>query len=73
MSAPSRRLRIATRESRLALRQAELVSTALAARHPCLEIEIVGMTTSGDRVCDRPLRALRPARPAAARRARGHL
>ncbi len=55
MSAPSRKLRIATRESRLAMRQAEMVSVALAARHPELEIEIVGMTTRGDRVLDRPL------------------
>jgi len=55
MSAPSRKLRIATRESRLAMRQAEMVSAALAARHPELEIEIVGMTTRGDRVLDRPL------------------
>ena len=55
MSAPSRKLRIATRESRLAMRQAEMVSAALAARHPGLEVEIVGMTTRGDRVLDRPL------------------
>ena len=55
MSAPSRKLTIATRESRLAMRQAEMVSAALAARHPGLEIEIVGMTTRGDRVLDRPL------------------
>jgi hydroxymethylbilane synthase len=55
MSAPPRKLRIATRESRLAMRQAEMVSAALAARHPGLEIELVGMTTRGDRVLDRPL------------------
>jgi hydroxymethylbilane synthase len=49
------RIRIATRESRLALRQTELVAAALAARHPGLAVETVGMTTKGDRVLDRPL------------------
>jgi hydroxymethylbilane synthase len=51
----STRLRLATRESRLALRQAEMVSAAISARHPSIAIEIVGMTTRGDRVLDRPL------------------
>jgi hydroxymethylbilane synthase len=55
MSTLPTRLRIATRESRLALRQAEMVSGALRARHPHLAIEIVGVTTRGDRVLDRPL------------------
>jgi hydroxymethylbilane synthase len=49
------RLRIATRESRLAMRQTEMVADALRARMPALAIEIVGMTTKGDRVLDRPL------------------
>jgi hydroxymethylbilane synthase len=49
------RLRIATRESRLAMRQTEMVADALRARVPGLAIEIVGMTTKGDRVLDRPL------------------
>ena len=49
------RIRIATRESRLALRQTELVAEALRARHPQLAVETVGMTTKGDRVLDRPL------------------
>jgi hydroxymethylbilane synthase len=48
-------LRIATRESRLALRQTEMVAAALRARHPRLQIEVIGMTTKGDRVLDRPL------------------
>jgi hydroxymethylbilane synthase len=50
-----RRLRIATRESRLALRQSEMVAAAIRARYPRLSIELVGMTTRGDRVLDRPL------------------
>ena len=48
-------VRIATRESRLAMTQTEMVSAALRARHPGLRVEIVGMTTRGDRVLDRPL------------------
>jgi len=49
------RIRIATRESRLAMTQTEHVAATLAARHPGLAVEIVGMTTKGDRVLDRPL------------------
>jgi hydroxymethylbilane synthase len=49
------RLRIATRESRLAMRQTEMVATALHERDPGLAVEIVGMNTLGDRVLDRPL------------------
>jgi hydroxymethylbilane synthase len=49
------RLRIATRESRLALWQAEHVAGALRARHAGLAVELVGMTTRGDQVLDRPL------------------
>lgn len=49
------RIRIATRESPLALRQTEMVAAVLTARHPGLAVEIVGMTTRGDRVLDRPL------------------
>jgi hydroxymethylbilane synthase len=49
------RLRIATRESRLAMWQTEHVAALLQARHPGMAIEIVGMTTKGDRILDRPL------------------
>jgi hydroxymethylbilane synthase len=48
-------LRIATRESRLALTQSGMVAAALKARYPDLEVPLVGMTTKGDRVLDRPL------------------
>ena len=50
-----RRLRIATRKSPLALWQAEHVREALLARNPALEIELVTMTTQGDRILDTPL------------------
>jgi hydroxymethylbilane synthase len=55
MNANPRALRIATRESRLALRQTGMVAEALRASDPALEVEIVGMTTRGDQVLDRPL------------------
>jgi hydroxymethylbilane synthase len=48
-------LRIATRESRLALWQAEHVADRLRAAHPQLEVLLVPMTTQGDRVLDRSL------------------
>lgn len=49
------RLRIATRKSRLALWQAEHVAAQLRHFHPDLQVELVGMTTQGDRVLDSPL------------------
>jgi hydroxymethylbilane synthase len=50
-------LRIGTRGSALALRQAHLVRDLLARRHGVTEDEIavVALTTSGDRLTDRPL------------------
>jgi hydroxymethylbilane synthase len=50
-----RPLRIATRQSRLALWQAEHVATRLRELHPQLEVLLVPMTTQGDRITDRPL------------------
>ncbi len=49
------RLRIGTRKSPLALWQAEHVRARLAAAHPRLVIELVTMTTAGDRLLDAPL------------------
>ena len=43
------RIRIATRESQLALWQANEVSRLLKLHHSDIEVEIVGMTTQGDR------------------------
>ena len=48
-------LRIATRQSPLALWQAEEVSSRLKARHPELQIELVKMLTRGDKILDAPL------------------
>ncbi|CBL43683.1 Porphobilinogen deaminase [gamma proteobacterium HdN1] len=49
------RIRIATRESALALWQAEHVRACLLAAHPGLDVEIIGMTTKGDKILDTPL------------------
>ncbi len=48
-------LRIATRKSPLALWQANHVRDALLARNPGLEVELVTMTTQGDKILDTPL------------------
>lgn len=48
-------LRIATRQSQLALWQAEHVASRLRAAHAGLQVELVPMTTQGDRVLDRAL------------------
>jgi hydroxymethylbilane synthase len=48
-------LRIATRKSPLALWQAEHVRERLQAEHPGLQVELVTMSTQGDRVLDSPL------------------
>src|SRR5205814_2748141 len=55
MGAIPPRIRIATRESQLAMRQTSMVAAALVQRFPGLVVDIVGMTTKGDRVLDRPL------------------
>jgi len=55
MGATPDRIRIATRESQLAMRQTNMVAATLAARMPGLAIEVVGITTRGDRILDRPL------------------
>ena len=48
-------LRIATRKSPLALWQANYVSAQLKHFHPELKIELVTMTTQGDKILDTPL------------------
>jgi hydroxymethylbilane synthase len=53
-----RRLTIATRESALALWQAEHVRARLTSRYPGTAVDLLGVTTQGDRVIDRPLAAI---------------
>ena len=54
MTAPARVV-IATRESPLALWQAEHVRDLLASRNPGTSVELLGMTTRGDQILDRTL------------------
>ncbi|MBL8413043.1 MAG: hydroxymethylbilane synthase [Propionivibrio sp.] len=53
-SAPAR-IVIASRESRLALWQAGHIQVRLSELHPHCRVEILGMTTRGDQILDRPL------------------
>ena len=48
-------IRIATRKSPLALWQAEHVRARLKAAHPGLQVELLTMSTQGDRILDSPL------------------
>lgn len=50
-----RRLRIATRASELALWQARHVQSRLRELNPGLEVELLPVSTRGDRITDRPL------------------
>ncbi|WP_290651263.1 hydroxymethylbilane synthase [Aquisalimonas sp.] len=52
---PGEILRIATRKSPLAVWQAEHVAGQLRAAHPGLRVELVRMSTRGDRITDAPL------------------
>ena len=54
MSAPSKII-IASRESRLAMWQAVHVQGRLGSLNPGAEVVILGMTTKGDQILDRPL------------------
>lgn len=49
------RIVIASRESRLAMWQAEHVRDRLSALYPGTQVDILGMTTRGDQILDRPL------------------
>lgn len=49
------KLRIGSRDSQLAVIQSELVMGALRRAHPDLELELVTMKTTGDRILDRTL------------------
>jgi hydroxymethylbilane synthase len=57
VSAPSR-LVIASRESPLAMWQAEHVRDTLAGLYRGTQVEILGMTTQGDQILDRPLASI---------------
>ena len=48
-------IRVGSRESRLAVVQSELVMDAIRAAHPEVELELVTMKTTGDKILDRTL------------------
>jgi hydroxymethylbilane synthase len=50
-----KRIRIGTRGSKLALRQTVWVRERIAERHPGIQIEVVKIKTTGDRITDVPL------------------
>lgn len=50
-----RHLTIATRESPLAIKQAEAIKAALLKHHPTLTIDLLGLTTQGDKRLEVPL------------------
>ncbi len=52
---PQKTIRIATRESKLAMWQAEYVKAELEHHHPDIVVELLGMTTKGDILLDTPL------------------
>ncbi len=52
---PADILRIATRQSPLALWQAEHVAARLRRQEPGLRVELIGMVTRGDKILDSPL------------------
>ena len=53
--AVTNKVRIATRKSPLALWQAEYVKRQLLVNHPDLQVELVAMSTRGDKLLDAPL------------------
>ena len=53
-----RRMTIATRESALAMWQAEHVRARLVSLFRGTSVDLLGITTQGDRVVDRPLAAI---------------
>jgi len=52
---PPARIRIASRESRLAMVQSEWTAAQLRALYPAATVDILGMTTRGDQILDKPL------------------
>ena len=49
------KIRVGSRESRLAVIQSELLMEAVKAAHPEIALELVTMKTTGDKILDRTL------------------
>ena len=52
---PPKKLVIASRESALAMWQAKYIQATLQALYPACDVQILGMTTTGDQILDSPL------------------
>ena len=52
------KIKVGSRESKLAVAQALLVMAGIQKAHPQVELELVTMKTTGDRILDRPLEQL---------------
>jgi hydroxymethylbilane synthase len=51
-------IRVGSRESVLAVRQAEIAMAAISAANPGIEMELVGIRTTGDRILDKSLESI---------------
>ena len=52
------KIRIGSRDSRLAVAQAEIIRDLIRRNHPEIQIEIVTMKTTGDRILDKSLESV---------------
>jgi len=52
------KIRVGSRESKLAVRQAQIVIDSIKKYNPDIEIELVTMKTTGDKILDKPLTRL---------------
>ena len=52
---PRRKIRVGSRESKLAVIQSKIIMERIAQTHPEIELELVTIKTTGDKILDRPL------------------
>ena len=50
-----RTIRVGSRESKLAVIQSEIIMEQIAQAHPEIELELITIKTTGDKILDRPL------------------
>ena len=50
-----RTIRVGSRESKLAVIQSEIIMKQIAQAHPEIELELITIKTTGDKILDRPL------------------
>lgn len=52
---PERKIRIGSRESKLAVIQSKIIMEQISKTHPEIELELITIKTTGDKILDRPL------------------